>query len=156
MAIADAVLAARAVFPPTPIETPDGTHSLITVMVAIAGAESDWDPRTAGDPGLRGASCTGMARGRLVLDATSWGLWQIHNCHADFLRARTGTEDPCRWADWLYDPLHNALAAQHILGSDPQHGLANWSTWGGRWTSWLVGHGPYRKHLAEAAAAVGS
>lgn len=154
MAITDAVLAAQAVFPPTPIQTPDGTHSLITVMVAIAGAESGWDPRAAGDPGLRGPSCDGMANGRVVVGATSWGLWQIHNAHGDFLRAETGSDDPAAWAKWLYDPVNNAKAALHVLGPNAQHGLENWSTWGGRWAPWPAGQGPYRKHLAEAVEAV--
>lgn len=119
MAITDAVLAARAVFPPTPVRTPEGTHSLISVMVAIAGAESDWDPHAAGDPGMRDPSCDGVAHGRAVVAATSWGLWQIHNVHADLLRAATGAEDACVWAEWLYDPVNNARAASGRAGQRP-------------------------------------
>ena len=156
MALSDAVLAAQAVFGATPIQTPDGEHSLVAVMVAIAGAESGWDPRCAGDAGLKGPSCDGMALGRSVAGATSWGLWQIHNVHADFLRASTGSDDPCAWAEWLYDPVNNAKAALHVLGPDPGRGLQNWSTWGGRWAPAPAGHGRYRQHLAEAAAAVGA
>lgn len=153
MAIADAAAAAKAIFPPTPIQTPDGTYSLVAIMVAIAGAESAWDPRAAGDPGLRGPSCDGVADGRAIVAATSWGLWQVHNVHADFLRAATGADDACVWAEWLYDPVNNARAALHVLGAAPQRGLENWSTWGGRWAQWAAGHGPYRRYLAEAVAA---
>jgi hypothetical protein len=156
VAIGDAVRAAQAIFPSLQIQTPDGPHTLITVMVAIAGAETGWDPLQAGDAGLRGPSCDGTAHGRPVVAATSWGLWQIHNAHADFLRAQTGSDDACRWAQWLYTPDNNALAALHVLGPNPQSGLENWSTWGGRWTSWSAGQGPYLQYLTPASQAVGA
>lgn len=154
MGIGDAAAVAQALFPATVVATPEGDLPLPLVMVAIAGAESGWDARAAGDSGLPGPHCTGMAHGRPVVAATSWGLWQIHNVHGDFLRRATGSEDPCAWAEWLYEPGNNARAALHVLGPDPQRGLVNWSTWGGPWTPWPPGHGPYRAHIAAATAAV--
>lgn len=153
MSATDAVTAARAVFPALTVSTPAGAHPLIAVMVAIAGAESGWDPRCAGDPGLPGPHCDGLAHGRPVPAATSWGLWQIHNVHGDYLRGQTAAADACDWAEWLYDPLHNALAALHVLGADPAGGLRNWSTWGGRLAPWPAGRGPYRSFLASALTA---
>ncbi len=152
MAIGEAASAARAVFPPAPIATPDGLLPLPAVMVAIAGAESGWDCRCAGDGGLRGPHCRGMAGGRPVEAATSWGLWQTYNVHAGFLREAAGSEDPCAWAEWLYDPRNNAQAALHVLGGDFQRRLAHGSTWGGRRTTWAAGVGPHGAHLGEARA----
>ena len=153
VALAEAVAAARATFAPLPVPTPLGTMALPAVMVAIAGAESGWDARCAGDGGLRGPSCAGLAAGRPVPAATSFGLWQIHTVHGGLLRAAAGSDDACAWAEWLYDPLHNAQAAAAILGAGTA-GLRNWTSWGNARTPWAQGEGPYRRFLAQAAAAL--
>jgi len=120
MSVQQAAQAAVAVFPAgVRIATPRGTYSLRTVMVAIAGAESGWNPTEAGDYGLD--SQYGLCQG-----ASSWGLWQIHNVHAAYLQRVTGSSDPCAWAQWLFDPVHNAEAAYSVYRSQ---GLAAWTTW---------------------------
>ena len=63
MSIEQAAQAAVSVFPNTSVTTPYGTYSLRVVMVAIAGAESGWDPTANGDCGL-GGGVLWFVRGR--------------------------------------------------------------------------------------------
>lgn len=141
MSIAQAAQAAVAVFPATTVSTSLGPLPLRVVMVAIAGAESGWNPVADGDCGLGGPAC-GTCPGAYG-GATSWGLWQIHNAHAAYLTAQTGSTDPCVWRQWLEVPRHNAFAAYHVYQSQ---GLAAWSTYrNGAWE-------PHRNAAAQAVA----
>lgn len=112
---------------------------LATLMVAIAGVESGWNPSADGDsistyPQLAGLpNCNGY---------TSFGLWQINSSHSAYLRQATGSSDPCVWAAWLHDPLNNARAADVILR---YQGLS-------AWTDYRTG--AYRRYWDQAAAAV--
>jgi hypothetical protein len=121
-----AAQAAVQVFPP----------AIQVTMVAIAGAESAWDPQAAGDP------CAANPGVPCCAGATSFGLWQIHTVHAAYLRQVTGSNDPCVWRAWLSDPVHNAQAAYAVYRSQ---GFAAWTTY----TS-----GAYRAYLAAAQQAV--
>lgn len=137
MSIQDAALAALAVFAATTIQTPDGQYPLPVVMVAVAGAESGWRNDARGDRGLTDRpSCDGY---------TSFGLWQINTVHGAYLTQASGSSDPCRWAQWLYDPYHNAWAARALLGDRPQENLRHWTAWR---------TGAYRRYLLQAQAAV--
>jgi len=127
MSLAQAAQAAVQVFPP----------AIQVTMVAIAGAESGWDPTAAGDP------CTANPGVPCCDGFTSFGLWQIHTVHTDLLRQLTGSADPCVWRAWLSDPVHNAVAAYAVYRSPS--GLANWTTYT---------DGAYRAYLAQAQAAV--
>lgn len=118
MSIREAARAAIAHFPWVNVPTHAGTYSLPVVMVAIAGAESGYDNRARGDVGIEPqfGTCDGY---------TSWGLWQIHNSHRDSLIRLTGSQDPCAWAEWLYDPDHNARMARAIYDAQ---GFDAWAT----------------------------
>lgn len=95
-----------------------------SVMVAIAGAESGWNPEAIGD---------------VNLESTTWGpsvgLWQIRSLHA-----QTGTGGP-RDASRLKDPAFNAAAARSIFRDQ---GLSAWSTYSS---------GAYRRYLGATSAA---
>lgn len=129
MSLAQAVSAARAVFPNVPVATPAGTLPLPVVMVAIAGAESGWDPTALGDYGDGGPTCP------IYGSATSFGLWQIHNVHAATIAARAGTSDPCQWIPWLFNPLNNAALAYSVYSTQ---GFGAWTTYTtGAWLGYL-------------------
>lgn len=85
-------------------------------MVAIAGPESGWinDRASESDvwgmpgeqPWWRSYSCDRVY---------SWGLWQIFiPAHYGILIAATGSPDPCRWRDYLLDPVNNARIAYQV------------------------------------------
>lgn len=134
MSIQDAARAALKYFPDEKVATPDGTFPLPTVMVAIAGGESGWRNDARGDYGLWDRPrCNGY---------TSFGLWQINTVHGDYLRRQTGSNDPCAWAQWLYDPDNNARAAKALYDGA---GLKPWTVWN---------TGAYRRYLGQAQAAV--
>ena len=147
MSLASVARAAVATFPDDAIDTPQGAYPLPVVMVAIAGAETGgtWADDTAGDCDFSGPSCGQCSFGGS--GATSWGAWQIHNSHATYLEQVTGSSDPCSWARWLFVPSNCAQAALAVLGSDPQAGLSNWSTWG-------RGYGHYLEFIGQAVDAV--
>lgn len=139
-----AVVAAKAAlqaFPAIAIATPVGTLPLPVVMVAIAGVESDWVPTADGDCGYPGPAC-GTCTLTGQPNATSWGLWQIHNVHAALLTRLTGSSDPCTWRSWLHVPAHNAQAAYAVY---QEQGL-------GAWTSY--GSGAWQQQVAVARQAV--
>jgi murein DD-endopeptidase MepM/ murein hydrolase activator NlpD len=98
--------------------------STAAVMVAIAGAESGWNPVAVGDAGLADDTW-----------GPSIGLWQIRS-----LRAQTGTGRE-RDASRLTDPAFNARAAFTIY---KQQGLRAWSTYS---------NGRFRNYLGQATAA---
>jgi hypothetical protein len=127
MALRDALTAAMA-FPAVSVRTAAGILPLRQVMVAIAGAETagSWNPAAVGDYGDPGPNCGGY---------TSWGLWQIHNIHAAYLTAATGSSSACVWARWLSNPVNNAAAALAVYRGQ---GLSAWSTYtGGQWMEYL-------------------
>lgn len=127
MSLADAVTAASA-FPWVTVGTSAGSLPLPVVMVAIAGAESHWDPTAQGDYGLDPGY--GLCHGY-----SSWGLWQIHNVHAGYLTQVSGTGSPCGWAAWLFNPGNNAQAAASVYRSQ---GLSAWTTYtNGAWLRYL-------------------
>lgn len=123
------------------IQTPRGQMPLPIVMTAVAGAESSFVPTNRGDYGLRGPACNGY---------TSFGLWQVHlRSWGDVIARVSGipATNPCGQAQWLDQPANCARMAKIILGSNPQAGLRNWSTWNS---------GAYLSHLDVAQAAVAS
>lgn len=83
--------------------------ALITA-VAIAGAESTFNPNALGDVALQNSEW-----------GPSLGLWQIRSLNPAFLHL-----EPIRDADKLYDPYFNAKAAFQISkkGTD----FSPWST----------------------------
>jgi hypothetical protein len=113
-----AAAAAYNTFPWDMIDTPNGQYSLPVVMLAIAGAESAWDNNSAGDWGYGGSTCDG---------STSWGLWQIHNVHSDYLINVTASDNPCDWQQWLSIPENNAISALALYQGPI--GLNNWTTY---------------------------
>lgn len=94
------------------------------VMVAIAGAESGWNPAALGDVSREDATW-----------GPSVGLWQVRS-----ERAQYGTGGP-RDASRLTDPAFNAAAAYTIYRGQ---GLRAWSTYNS---------GAYRSYLGQAATA---
>lgn len=134
MSIQDAAAAAVKYFPWVPVATPDGAYPLPVVMVAIAGGESGWRNNAQGDCNYYDAPrCNGC---------TSFGLWQIRTVHGDYLRRQTGSNDPCVWANWLFNPDNNARAAKALYDGA---GLTPWTVWN---------KGTYRAYLGHAQAAV--
>jgi hypothetical protein len=109
-----------------------------TIMVAIAGCESGWDPGAQGDSvaalGPTPYQCNGFR---------SHGLYQVHMpAHYPKLIQFTGSNDPCRWADWLHDPLNNTRIAKII-----------WQDGGfGPWTCY--NNGGWRAHQDDANFAI--
>lgn len=141
MSFQDAVNAAS-VFPDIQITTPKGKYSLPVVMVAIAGHESSFNTDSKGDYGYSGPNCDG---------STSWGLWQIHNSHSQYLTKATGSSNPCDWEKWCFNPTNNAKAALAIIqgASSAQNGVEN--AWYNTWHS-----GAYLQYLDKAQAAMSS
>jgi len=139
MSFQDAVNAAS-IFPTTPITTPSGTYPLNVVMVAIAGAESSYQNDAKGDYGLGGPTCDG---------STSWGLWQIHNSHSQYLTQMTGSSNPCDWENWCFNPNNNAKAALAIINGFPDPLTAIQNSW---YTTWRTG--AYIQYLGKAQQAM--
>ena len=117
-----------------------------TTMVAIAYAESCWNPNAAGDPQVESSfKCGGYA---------SWGLWQI-NMGDSANRDKLGSlgapiSDACETAKWLSDPENNAKAARKI-----------WEDWGqeygngfNAWSTYADTDGVYENYLDIATEAV--
>lgn len=102
--------AAVAVFPDVQVSTPEGMRSLPSIMVAIAGQESAYDPSAT--------------------NGIYIGLWQIGNNHVG---VREFFHVPARqFIAWLKIPHNNALAARHLMaerGTDWAVRLSAWSTW---------------------------
>ena len=120
------------------------TPSGAIFAVAIAGAESFFNPRAQGDPWWSFPadqqavyllySCNGY---------TSIGAWQINmRWHYPALNAATGSWDPCVWATWLYNLDHSASLAHAIWESS---GFGAWSTFNS---------GAYLAYLDAATVAV--
>lgn len=119
-------------------------RDLAVTMIAIAGAESNWNPAAGGDSPatLRRLGYYDSAEAARSFNCppgdeygpASWGLWQIFMpYHRDKLRALGApADDPCRLAAWLKDPANNAAAADAILRSQ---GLEAWTTY--RTGAWL-------------------
>lgn len=129
MSLAEAVVAAQSAFPWVTVQTTAGSLPLPVVMVAIAGAESSWDPTAVGDYGLGGPTCPRYGSG------TSFGLWQIHNVHAAYIAQQAGSSDPCVWIPWLFNPANNAAVAASVYRSQ---GFGAWTTYNnGAWQSRL-------------------
>lgn len=129
MSLAQAVAAAQGAFPAVTVSTPAGPYPLPVVMVAIAGAESSWNPQALGDYGDGGPTCPAIGT------ATSFGLWQIHNVHAAYIAQQAGSSDPCVWIPWLFTPAHNAAVAASLVRSP---GLSAWTTYRtGAWQRYL-------------------
>lgn len=125
MSITDAIAVANT-FPNTTIKTSVGNYPLPVVMVAIAGAESSFDPKAKGDYGYSGPTCDG---------STSWGLWQIHNSHSAYLTKQTGSTNPCTWEQWCFDPGNNAKAALAVINGFPNVQTAVENTWQTTWNN---------------------
>lgn len=96
------------------------------LMVAIAGAESGWNPEAVGDLSLQDANW-----------GPSVGLWQVRS-----VKAQTGTGQ-ARDASRLKDPAFNARSAYSIYKSQ---GLGAWSAYT---------NGSYKGYLSQAASATG-
>lgn len=128
MSLQDCAAAAVATFPVAIVQTPAGPMPLRVVMVAIAGAESTWRDKAAGDFGVGGrAQCAGY---------TSFGLWQVNTIHAAYLASATGSQNACSWAAWLEVPANCARAALAVYASQ---GLGAWTTYqDGRWRAYLA------------------
>lgn len=127
---------------------------LPTVMVAIAGGESNWRADAAGDPGTSAYTCRGYR---------SWGAWQINMAaHFGFLPGVVGSRSPCAWAAWLSGPGNCARAADVVIGNSatdlPLSALRPWTVW------WSPdgdpdhdagdGNGIYRRYWDQARQAV--
>jgi len=97
-------------------------------MIAIAGAESGFDPLASGDrldsfaPGTQPAYEPYAVNGYL-----SFGLWQIFlGVHHPRIQGLSGYTDGPDLVRWLQDPRNNAKAAATILADQ---GLGAWSTY---------------------------
>lgn len=89
------------------------------ILVAIAGAESGYNPEAVGDSG------------------TSIGLFQIHiPAHRKKLEQWTGSKDVKDWIEWLKNAENNIYAAAQVYKSQ---GL-------GAWTTYRTG--AYKKYLS--------
>jgi len=114
------------------------------VMTAIAGAESGWNPRAAGDP----LDSFTEAQRRVYKmfasnDMLSFGAWQIFlGVHTPLVRSMSGFASPEDLSLWLTDPDNNARVAKAILQTQ---GFTAWSTYTDR---------QYQQFTIEASAAV--
>jgi len=127
MSARDAAAAVAAAFP----------ADVQPIMVAIAGAESGYDPQNKGDYGL-------TDRPQASDGSTSWGLWQINSIHGAMLTRLTGSSNPDDWEQWLFVPANNAQAALVVYQSQ---GLHAWSTYNS---------GAYLQYMDGAASTVGT
>ena len=130
------------------------TPDIATIMVAIAGAESGWNPKAGGDSpeylvSIGAYQTASLARSyhcppEEPTGPASWGLWQIFMpYHLDKLAALGAPMDnPCATASWLMDPYNNAKAADAVYKSQ---GLDAWT---------VYKNGSYKIHLAVAETAV--
>lgn len=136
------------------------------IMVAIAGAESAWEPTIGGDTPrtlfeLESVFAPDALRFNCPLGnmdgPASWGLWQIFMpLHAQILindklvpsensllgRLGAPVDDPCKTAEWLRKSVNNAQAAAAILE------LLGFQAW----TAFVIG--AFKNFLPEAEAAV--
>ncbi len=128
-------------------------QDLPTIMLAMGGAESGWDDMAQGDR---------VGYGHVCDRYESEGWLQVNmNAHWDFLPGLAGSVDPCAVAQWLYDPVHCAAAADQVIGNPatdlPLSALRPWTTWwstdSGK-TDAGDGNGAYRYYLARARAAI--
>ena len=99
----------------------------LAIAVAIAGAESRWDPTAVGDQTLQDE-----------VWGPSYGLWQIRSLWQE--AGQQSTRDPNELAK--ADPAFNARSMATISS-----GGTNWAPWS-TWTN-----GAYRTYLVEATAA---
>jgi len=107
-------------------------------MLAIAGAESGFDPLASGDrldsfaPGTQPAYEPYAVNGYL-----SFGLWQIFlGVHTPRIQGLSGYTDGPDLVRWLQDPANNAKAAATILADQ---GLGAWSVYNnGRWQDFEI------------------
>ena len=107
------------------------TRDVKKTMVAIAGAESGYDPRKRGDyyTGMSGSNrtaCEAINCGGYC----SHGMWQIFIAwHWDKIVASGGPNakyDACAAAEWIYNPGNAALIARRILDGS---GFSAWTVY---------------------------
>lgn len=146
---------------------------LPTVMTAIAGSESGWNPEAGGDTprrlrqlGLYGPAATAERANCPLGDPdgpSSIGIWQIHMpAHHTYLRQVTGSDNPCTWAAWLRVPAHNARATDAVIGATgqrlPLSALRPWTVWfsltGNPNDDAGDGNGSWRAYAQQAQAAI--
>ena len=119
-------------------------------MVAIAGAESGWRNDARGDPlsyfhnqgiySYDAYDCEGYL---------SFGLWQIfQGVHYATLRSLTGSDAPCVWRDWLFNPDQNGSMAFMIWTGRKKAGLDPFTPWS------VYNNGAYLNYMAQALEAV--
>lgn len=103
--------------------------SSIVMAIAIAGAESNWNPAAIGDVALENATW-----------GPSIGMWQVRT-----LKAETNTSQ-IRDVNWLSNnPLHQAQAA-YVISS----GGTNWTPWS------TYTNGAYKRYFQQAIDAYNS
>ena len=131
-----------------------GDRETATIMTAIAGAESRWNPNASGDTPrqLRRAGYERTARLAESFNCpwgspdgpASWGLWQVFMPVWRNALAMMGApvDHPCNTARWLSNPMNNARMANHILRT---LGLNAWTTYR---------TGAWRRYESQAGAAV--
>jgi len=134
MTIADVAAAAIAEFSPSDAVT----------MVAIAGAESGFNPRAQGDALSIFIPSQQTAWAPFAVDGfLSFGPWQVFlGVHTLLIQRLSGKTLQADLAEWLYQPANSAKAAKYILDSQ---GFKAWS---------VYNNGAYRQFLNEAGAAV--
>lgn len=131
-----------------------------TILVAIAGAESGWNPNAYGDSTYnmkpeyneqnKQWSCQVLV-GSVYVGFYSWGLWQINiPAHHSYMQSIGAGTTPCQQAAWLRNPYNNALMAVHAYHEALQSSYHNgFMPWKNTWTS-----GAYKKYWDQAKAAV--
>lgn len=117
-------------------------YELAVLLVAIAGAESNWRLDARGDAYGGNWCCNGYC---------SWGPWQIYiPAHYPWLSRFAGTDDPCNMAGWLTSSYENsALAALTVY---QRQGPCAWTVYE-EWCS-PNHNGRYRNYLEQARVAV--
>lgn len=97
-------------------------------MLAIAGAESNFEPTAAGDHISIFNRAQQTAYAPFACDGwLSHGYWQIFlGVHTPLIRQMSGLHDPCALANWLHDGNNNARAAAAIRAERGSE--APWST----------------------------